>query len=149
MQVCKANSGSYLYLPPAMICLALCANVVPEARPRYVSVYNQSCHGKCSNVHAIVPVPGYSQVNERQLSKNAARNAEQIFHRSNHATTAICQYQIYHRPIPMHRYHVIRFHSKIRQPSEIASDSPANRPSCATLLPPLRPDRDCLLVDQD
>lgn len=76
MQVCKANSGSYFYLLPAMICGALCASVVPEAHPRYVSVHNQSCHGKCSNARAIVPVPGYSQVNERQLRKNAARNAE-------------------------------------------------------------------------
>lgn len=29
-----------------------------------------------ADARAIVPVPGYSQVNERQLMQNAARNAE-------------------------------------------------------------------------
>jgi hypothetical protein len=102
MQVCKANSGSYVYLPLAMMCVARYVSVVGEAHPRYVFVHNQPCHDKCSNARAIVPIPGYSQVNERQSSKNAARNAQQTIHQSNPATKAVCQYQIYHRSILMH-----------------------------------------------
>jgi hypothetical protein len=43
----------------------------------------------------------------------------------------------------------LRSHSRNRQPSKTASDSPANPPNCAALLPRPRRDRDYRLVDPD
>jgi hypothetical protein len=65
MQVYKANSSLYLYLPLIMTYIALCASIMLKGHPRYAFVYNQPCYSKCSKARVIVPILEYSQVNER------------------------------------------------------------------------------------